>query len=255
MYERIKQDLDSLSKDLYLKSPDLWIEFLDKVNQGIFDELVLFCAIQHNYTSIVEYSLKNNLINLNAKSKNRDFKNIYSHLLYLANQSSNKEAYNLLIGLANKSTDIEEDKKVTNSENKKDNNKNSITPIFICENCNSNVFEKGYIVCENKVFKFSANENKVNEVSKDILDLTLCATCKSPLENITHKQLESLCKITNCNNCNNDLREVGIIDKKEMLYSEETNSFTHSSTNFVCGKCSNSIDSSQIKYFNLDIKK
>ena len=33
----VKKDLDNLSKNLYLESPDLWIEFLDKVNSGIFD--------------------------------------------------------------------------------------------------------------------------------------------------------------------------------------------------------------------------
>ena len=37
MKSSVKKDLDTLSKNLYLESPDLWIEFLDKVNSGIFD--------------------------------------------------------------------------------------------------------------------------------------------------------------------------------------------------------------------------
>ena len=49
MKSSVKKDLDTLSKNLYLESPDLWIEFLDKVNSGIFDELVLFFATKYNY--------------------------------------------------------------------------------------------------------------------------------------------------------------------------------------------------------------
>ena len=44
MKSSVKKDLDTLSKNLYLES-DLWIEFLDKVNSGIFDELVLFLQL------------------------------------------------------------------------------------------------------------------------------------------------------------------------------------------------------------------
>ena len=62
MKSSIKKDLDTLSKNLYLESPDLWIEFLDKVNSGIFDELVLFFATKYNYISIVKYAIDNNLI-------------------------------------------------------------------------------------------------------------------------------------------------------------------------------------------------
>ena len=56
----IEKDLENLSKNLYLESPDLWIEFLDKVNSGIFDELVLFFATKYNYISIINISVRSN---------------------------------------------------------------------------------------------------------------------------------------------------------------------------------------------------
>ena len=68
MQPRVSEDIESLSKDLYLESPDLWIEFLDKVNDNIFDELVLFFATKYNYISIVVYAINNDLIDLNLKS-------------------------------------------------------------------------------------------------------------------------------------------------------------------------------------------
>ena len=67
----IEKDLDSLSKNLYLESPDLWIEFLDKINSGTFDELVLFFATKYNYISIVKYAIENHLIDINLKSRNK----------------------------------------------------------------------------------------------------------------------------------------------------------------------------------------
>ena len=77
----IEKDLENLSKNLYLESPDLWIEFLDKVNSGIFDELVLFFATKYNYISIIKYAIENNLIDINSKSRNKEFDTIYYHLV------------------------------------------------------------------------------------------------------------------------------------------------------------------------------
>ena len=44
MNSKVKDDLESLSKNVYLGSPDLWIDFVDKVNNEIIDEMVLFFA-------------------------------------------------------------------------------------------------------------------------------------------------------------------------------------------------------------------
>ena len=35
MNSKVKDDLESLSKNVYLESPDLWIDFVDKVNNEI----------------------------------------------------------------------------------------------------------------------------------------------------------------------------------------------------------------------------
>ena len=42
MESNIEKDLDNLSKNLYLESPDLWIDYSDKISSGVFDELVVF---------------------------------------------------------------------------------------------------------------------------------------------------------------------------------------------------------------------
>ena len=87
MQSIIEKDLDSLSKNLYLESPDLWIEFLDKVNAGVFDELVLFFATKYNYISIIKYAIENKLIDIDLKSRNKEFNSIYDHLAYVAKQN------------------------------------------------------------------------------------------------------------------------------------------------------------------------
>ena len=40
--EMIQDDLEGLSKKLYLESPDLWMDFLDKTGNNKFDEMVLY---------------------------------------------------------------------------------------------------------------------------------------------------------------------------------------------------------------------
>ena len=116
MKSSIKKDLDTLSKNLYLESPDLWIEFLDKVNSGIFDELVLFFATKYNYISIVKYAIDNNLIDINSKSRNKEFATIYDHLVYVARQNNYKDLSNYFSNLKNPNKEISQ-----NNENDKTN--------------------------------------------------------------------------------------------------------------------------------------
>ena len=116
MKSSVKKDLDTLSKNLYLESPDLWIEFLDKVNSGIFDELVLFFATKYNYISIVKYAIDNNLIDINAKSRNKEFATIYDHLVYVARQNNYKDFSDYFSNLKNPNKEISQ-----NNENDKTN--------------------------------------------------------------------------------------------------------------------------------------
>ena len=126
MKSNVKKDLDTLSKNLYLESPDLWIEFLDKVNSGIFDELVLFFATKYNYISIVKYAIDNNLIDINSKSRNKEFATIYDHLAYVARQNNYKDFSDYFSNLKNPNKEISQ-----NNENDKTNIKTKNKDINI----------------------------------------------------------------------------------------------------------------------------
>jgi len=120
MQSIIEKDLDNLSKNLYLESPDLWIEFLDKVNAGIFDELVLFFATKYNYISVVQYAIENNLIDINSKSRNKEFPTIYDHLVYVAKQNKYNDLINYFYILKNPGEEIPQ--KTKNTKNKTEKN-------------------------------------------------------------------------------------------------------------------------------------
>lgn len=250
MKSNVRKDLDTLSKNLYLESPDLWIEFLDKVNSGIFDELVLFFATKYNYISIVKYAIDNNLIDINSKSRNKEFATIYDHLAYVARQNNYKDFSDYFSNLKNPNKEISQ-----NNENDKTNiktkNKDINIPSVVCKKCKSNIFEVGYIVCENKIFKFSPDENKPVEIAKEDLNSVICYNCNSLIEDTTPKDLEALCDITTCINCKNDLRSTGIIDKRNLIYNKDTNKFDLGDTYYACGKCENAINNQQKEYFKL----
>lgn len=242
MESKVKEDLELLSKDLYLEAPDLWIEFLDKVNDGIFNELVLFLATKYNYLSIVEYAITKNLIDLNLKSKNKDFPNIYEHLYYLSKQNKHKDVYNFLHSLKNPSKDVRVNEEIIKEDN---------LPCVICPNCKSNIFDSGYIVCENKVFKFSPKENKPIEVSNTQLHSVVCNSCNRIVPDTTPEKLELLCSISRCSNCSKDLREVGILDNTSLVYDTNTKNFIPKHTNYSCQNCKYILSKEQEKYFNL----
>ena len=113
------------------------------------------------------------------------------------------------------------------------------------------IFEVGYIVCENKIFKFSPEENKPVEIAKEDLNSVICCNCNSLIENTTPKDLEALCNITTCINCKNDLRSTGIIDKRSLIYNKDSNKFDLGETYYACGKCEKAISDQQKDYFKL----
>lgn len=248
MKSSIKKDLDTLSKNLYLESPDLWIEFLEKVNDGIFDELVLFFATKYNYISIVKYAVDNNLLDLNIKSKNKDFATIYDHLLYVARQNNYKDFCDYFNNLKHQNKEIYQNNSEININTK---NENTYIPSLICKKCKSNIFEVGYIVCENKIFNFSTKENKPIQIAKEDLDSVICYNCNSLIEDTTPKHLEDLCTITTCINCKNDLRNTGIFDKRNLIYNKDSNKFDLGETYYVCGKCEKILNNQQKNYFKL----
>lgn len=250
MKSSVKKDLDTLSKNLYLESPDLWIEFLDKVNAGIFDELVLFFATKYNYISIVKYAIDNNLIDINSNSRNKEFATIYDHLVYVARQNSYKDFSDYFSSLKNPNKEISQNNK-NDKVNIKSKNEDINVPSVVCKKCKSNIFEVGYIVCENKIFKFSPEKNKPVEIAKEDLNSVICYNCNSLIEDTTPKDLEALCNITTCINCKNDLRSTGIIDKRNLIYNKDSNKFDLGDTYYACGKCENAISDQQKEYFKL----
>lgn len=251
MKANINDDLEALSKNLYLESPDLWIEFLDKVNGGIFDELVLFFATKYNYISILKYAINNNLININSKSRNKDFATIYDHLVYVAKQNNYEDISSFFDSLKNPNKEVSKENTKSKKRIATENKEDAIIPSVICKNCNSNIFEVGYIVCENKIFKYSSKEKKPIEISKEELNSVICCNCNSLIDNTTPSDLDALCNITTCINCKGDLRNTGIIDKRNLIYNKESNTFDLGNTYYACGKCEKEISNQQKSYFGL----
>lgn len=239
----VQEELELLSKDLYLESPSVWIDFVGKVNDNVFDELVLFFACKYNYLSIVKFSIENNLINLNFPSRNKEFKDIYSHLLNTAKNNSSKDIIDFLVSIKDNDS-----KKSKPKENKSKKNNSSYIPSFECKNCKANIFEEGYIISEEKVIKLIGD--KLIEESESTLDYTKCNRCKSKLD-LSPSDINIISKINHCSNCLSDLTEVGILDKKTMKYNENTKSFDTVDTRYVCTKCESTINEKQKEYFKL----
>lgn len=243
MNSKVKEDLESLSKDVYLESPDLWIDFLDKINDEIIDEMVLFFATKYGYLSIVQYAIDNNILDIESKSKNNSFKDIYEHLLHTAKQSNSYKIYDFLVNLNNNYDQV-----LTSDEHI---SINTDLPTFICENCKSNIFECGYIVLENKVYKFSKEQRKPLEVSSTLLDSVKCCNCNSIVSKATPKTLEALCNITKCSKCNHDLRDVGIKDNEKLVYDKDSNTFISKGNHYTCHECNTPLNKDQKIHFNL----
>lgn len=56
-FNDIEENLDAIKKKLYLESPDLWIDFCDKVDEKILDEMVLFYASKYNYSNVIKFAM------------------------------------------------------------------------------------------------------------------------------------------------------------------------------------------------------
>ena len=75
-FNDIRNDLDNISKKLYLESPEIWIDFSDKVSEEVLDEMVLFYAAKFNYVSILKYAIDNDIVDLSIPSKNKSYSSI-----------------------------------------------------------------------------------------------------------------------------------------------------------------------------------
>lgn len=254
----ILNDLDKISKKLYLESPEVWIDFSDKVGEQNLDEMVLFYATKYNYVSVLKYVVDNNVINLDLPSKNKNYASIREHLLSIAKDCKSYDAYNYLSkGEYNspKNSSKDNDKESSSKEsveiNKNNDAKNDYFPVFLCPHCNANILKSGYKVYEEINFGFSQDKNKSTELSRKRDDRVFCSKCNSNINNVTIELLENICSIHNCKKCGKDLTQIGINEKINMKFNDEDNKFISKEKTYNCPSCDEKLNESQIKYFNL----
>ncbi|MGN1033417.1 MAG: hypothetical protein ACI4PU_08105 [Intestinibacter sp.] len=90
-------DLKDLERKIYLDSPEIFVDFADKIADNQLDEMVLFFATKYDYLSIVEFIVSNKIVDLNSPSKNTQFPTIKDHILEAAIQFGAKDIYDYLL--------------------------------------------------------------------------------------------------------------------------------------------------------------
>ena len=246
-FNDIEENLDAIKKKLYLESPDLWIDFCDKVDEKILDEMVLFYASKYNYSNVIKFAIDNNITDINKPSKNRTYTSIKEHLISVARDCNSKDVFNFLNNneqIKNKDTNKIE-------SIKKEKAKSSYFPVFNCSHCNTNILKTGYKIYEEISFAFCEKTNKPEEINKVRNDKVFCCNCNKPIENITTNELESFCSITHCKNCKKDLIQIGINEKIKMNFNSESKQFNKKEKTYNCYNCDKELDKYQIEYFKL----
>ncbi|MGL5693863.1 MAG: hypothetical protein ACRCXA_07290 [Peptostreptococcaceae bacterium] len=242
--DQLNESIELLSRNLYLESPDLWIDFSDKMNDNNFDEMVVFFAIKYNHPRIVKYVLENNLLNLDAPSRNKTFNSIKEHLLSIANKNKNTDIVNCILGIQNNPQD-----EVIKSN--LDSQENTYIPEYICPNCKCNIFSSGFITTEEITCEFSKELNRIISTPKKTLDFVKCNNCNHVIKDTTLDKLNNLCTIQNCDSCGLNLTSIGITDKAKRIYNKESNKFVSSNLSYHCSSCDKELNKFQIDYFNL----
>lgn len=102
----ILNDLKDLEKKIYLDSPEVFVDFADRIAENNLDEMVLFFATKYNYLSIVKFILNNDIVNLDNPSKNKQFATVKEHILSAATQFNAKDIYDYIV---NYDTKLEEE--------------------------------------------------------------------------------------------------------------------------------------------------
>jgi len=250
-FKDISSDLDEISKKLYLESPDIWIDFSDKVGEQKLDEMVLFYAAKFNYLSILKYAIDNNVIDLNVPSKNKSYSSIKDHLLAVSKDYKSHDIYNYLDGNYKLSEKNIETNKNKSSEVKEEKNHKDYFPVFLCPHCNTNILKSGYKVYEEISFAFSQDKSKCQELRRQRDNKVFCNSCNSNVDNVTTELLENLCSIHNCKKCGKDLTQIGITEKIKMQFKKEDDKFIGNEKTYNCPSCDEELNEPQKKYFNL----
>lgn len=98
----ILNDLKDLEKKIYLDSPEVFVDFADRIAENNLDEMVLFFATKYDYLSIVKFILNNDIVNLDNPSKNKQFATVKEHILAAATQFNAKDIYDYIVNYDNK---------------------------------------------------------------------------------------------------------------------------------------------------------
>ena len=94
--KQLDNDIENLSKLLYLDNPDLWMDFMSKSTDKNFDEMSLFFATKNDMVSILRYAVEENNFDLSLPSKNKSFASIRDNLLDVAISDNAKHALDYL---------------------------------------------------------------------------------------------------------------------------------------------------------------
>ena len=105
----ILSDLKELEKKIYLDSPEVFVDFSDRISENNLDEMVLFFATKYDYLSIVKFILNNDIVNLNNPSKNQQYANIKEHILAAAAQFNAKDIYDYILSFDSNEKNKQED--------------------------------------------------------------------------------------------------------------------------------------------------
>lgn len=251
-------DLKALGKKIYLDSPDMWIDFEDKVSDGNLDEMILFFATKYNYLNIVKFIVENNIVNLDAPSKNSKYKSIKEHLLKASVEFNSKDIHDFLINY---------DKTKSNSDYSTSNTEEDVFDTIIksvedtitsfCDQLNPDNLSS-----QSKPKYSTDKETQKDSPLSSIADILIKKMPEEGKENIdiktkNNQDIEDTTSESNnscyqpkfiCPNCNCNILESGYscLEKANYRYSKEEKKVKvvsiEKENSVVCSKCNYTIE-------------
>lgn len=240
----IMSDLDELRKKVYLDSPEVFVDLVDKIENNQFDEMVLFFATKYDYLSIVKFIVGNKIINLNKPSQNTKFQTIKDHILAVAVQFNARDIYEYLLNY--NETETKEDNAVEDElESFIKNISDTLSGLCGQVNTEDEVEEESENTCEENVENSEPkSEDKITteqEASEQVNNENLNTDKDCDLApNYEPKFI--------CPNCNTNIFETGYstIEKVNYKYSKEEKGVKAISkeqeNNVTCSKCGYTIE-------------
>lgn len=206
----ILEDLNDLKRKVYLESPEVFVDFADKIENSELDEMVLFFATKYNYLSIVKFIVENKLVDLNKPSKNTKFATIKDHILAAASQFNAVYISEYLLNL-----NVKKDNTAENNTNENIETFIKDTISGLCPNLNLDIFEEMFDTQKNTTSK--ANETKVEE--NNIVENEEPEKLESENEKIEEpSNISTYEPKFICPNCNCNILESGYSTSEKVTY-------------------------------------